>query len=279
MRTPHPAAPAPRAAHTATDPTSTALVQLRAIMVRLRHECPWDREQTPQSLTRYAIEEAYEVDAAIKSGDAAAVCDELGDLLLQVLFQSLLHEEQGAFTLDDVMAGLQAKLVRRHPHVFGDADAADADAVSRHWTQIKAAEKAHRPSGLLDQVKPGPALLQAEALQKVAAKVGFDWPDAAGARAKIDEELAELDRAMATQDTSAMADELGDVLFSVVNLARKLDQDSEQALLGTVHKFRQRMAHMDEAARAQGRDLGDLPLPVLETLWQAAKQNPTGSMG
>lgn len=247
--------------------------QLRRIMQHLRRACPWDRAQTPQSLTRYAIEEAYEVDAAVRSGDVAAVRDELGDLLLQVLFQSCLYEEQGAFGLDEVMAGLQAKLIRRHPHVFGDAEAADAEAVRQHWQQVKAAEKqaAGQPHRLLSGVKPGPALRQAQSLQHLAATVGFDWPDAVGARAKLTEELAELDQAMAVQDMDAIQDELGDVLFSVVNLSRKLGQDSEQALLRTIHKFRQRFDWMEQQLAARQQMVQAAGLDTLEQLWQQAK--------
>lgn len=261
---------------------------LRQIMRRLRAECPWDQAQTPLSLTRYAIEEAYEVDAAVRSGVPDAVCDELGDLLLQVLFQSCLYEEQGAFTLEDVMAGLQAKLIRRHPHVFGEASAADAQAVQQQWQRIKAQEKAlqHRSKTpnqdvaastirLLDQVKPGPVLMQAQSLQKIAATVGFDWPDVAGARLKLDEELAELDQAVEQGERDAIEDELGDVLFAVINVARKLGQNSELALLRTQHKFRQRFAHMEDQLARQGLRADQVDLQTLETLWQQAKHQPS----
>lgn len=251
-----------------------ALDDLLGLMVRLRAECPWDRVQTPQSLTRYAIEEAYEVEAAIRDGDIEHIRDELGDLLLQVVFQARMHEEAGQFNFADVVDTLAQKLVRRHPHVFASARADDSvndsAAVSAQWEQIKQQERGGTRRRL-DEVKAGPALMQAQHLQKQAAKLGFDWPDVDGARDKLHEELAELDEAIAQADPAAIEDELGDCLFALVNVARKLNVQSETAVLGTVHKFRSRFAYIEDRLAEQGKTPEQSTLSEMDALWDAAK--------
>lgn len=255
-------------------PAST-LQTLLEVMHKLRQSCPWDQAQTPQSLTRYAIEEAYEVEAAVHSGDMMALRDELGDLLLQVVFQAEMAHELGdtGFDFNDVMQALTAKLIRRHPHVFGDEQAADAAAVTTRWEQIKQAERVGRgeTTGLLDQIKPGPALMQAADLHKTAAKAGLKWSDVAAVRAKVNEELAELDDAIAQQDEAAIAAELGDSLFALVNLASQLKVNPEVALLGTLARFRQRVSHVEQQLQAQGQTWTDVGPEQLETYWQQAK--------
>lgn len=250
--------------------TDHGIQQLLAIMAQLRRDCPWDRAQTPASLTRYAIEEAYEVDAAVRSGDTAAVCDELGDVLLQVVFQAQMYQEQGAFEFADVVAGLQAKLIRRHPHVFADSTAKDAEAVAVAWDSIKQTERQGQRRRL-DQVKAGSGLMQAQDLQKQAAKVGFDWPDVTGAHAKLHEEIAELEQAIHTEDLAAITDELGDCLFALVNVARKLNIQSEQAVLGTVHKFKSRFAYIEDELAKRESTPEQSSLAEMDLLWEQAK--------
>jgi len=236
--------------------------------------CPWDRAQTHRSLRRYALEEAREVARAIDSGDMDALAEELGDLLLQVVLQAVIAEEEGAFSPDLVVAALSRKLVRRHPHVFGAAQAGSPDEVAALWAEAKAAERQGIPAGkgLLDEV-PGdlPALAQAQELGRRAAQVGFDWGEAAAAWPKVAEESRELEAAMATGDLDAAEDELGDVLFAVVNTARLLGLDAELALDRTNTKFRRRFAAIEDAARNAGRDLNGLGLEAMEAAWQAAK--------
>lgn len=269
------------------------LADLRHIMQRLRQECPWDRAQTPQSLSRYAIEEAYEVEAAIRSGDHVAIRDELGDLLLQVVFQAQLFSESptgdtsntpheshqssdnekpshAAFNFDDIVNGLAHKLIRRHPHVFGDQQAHDAQQVNQLWEQVKLAER-KGVQRRLDEIKPGPALNQAQDLQKQAAKLGFDWPDIQGAKDKLHEELAELEQAIASQQPAQIEDELGDCFFALVNVARKLNVQSETALLGTIHKFRHRFAYIEDQLAAQGKTPEQSNLAEMDQLWDQAK--------
>ena len=250
--------------------TDHGISELLAIMAQLRRECPWDRAQTPASLTRYAIEEAYEVDAAVRDGDPAAVCDELGDLLLQVVFQAQMYQEQGAFSFADVVAGLQAKLIRRHPHIFADSHAEDAEAVAVAWDAIKQTERSGQRRRL-DQVKAGSGLMQAQDLQKQAAKVGFDWPDVSGAQAKLHEEIAELEQAIEQNDPAAITDELGDCLFALVNIARKLNIQSETAVLGTVHKFKSRFAYIEDQLAKRGTTPEQSSLVEMDLLWEQAK--------
>ncbi len=245
--------------------------RLVEIMRRLRDPedgCPWDVKQRYDTIAPYTIEEAYEVADAIERGDRDDLCEELGDLLLQVVYHAQIATEEGAFDFQDVVRGVSDKMVGRHPHVFGDADAAD-------WEAIKAAEKAAKgkaPTGALDDVPRAlPALTRAEKLQKRAARVGFDWPDLAPVVEKIAEETRELADAAALADPDAIEDELGDVLFGVVNLARRLKADPEKALRRTNAKFERRFAAIERGLAAEGRRPEDASLDEMEALWVAAK--------
>lgn len=248
--------------------------QLLNIMRELREKCPWDKQQTPQSLTRYAIEEAYEVEAAVRSGSAEEVRDELGDLLLQVVFQAQMYSEQGAFNFQDVVQAICAKLIRRHPHVFQAEQFAQLtpEDVAALWQEIKRQEKQGKAVSRLDQVKHGPALQQAEGIQKNAAQIGFDFPDAAEAYGKLEEELAEFRQALAGGNSDEIAEEFGDCLFSLVNVGRKMSICSETALLGTVYKFRARFAHIEAQAALRNQSIEDLSLAEMDQLWEQAKQ-------
>ena len=240
--------------------------------------CPWDQRQDFASIAPYTVEEAYEVADAIAREDLDGLRDELGDLLFQVVFHAQMAAEQGAFDFDAVAAGICDKMLRRHPHVFGTEEQRKAGAVAGSWDRIKAAERAERgdstTSGkLLDGVATAlPALRRAEKLGKRAALAGFDWPDAAGPRQKVSEELGELESACEEQDRAAMTDELGDVLFAVVNLARHLKIDPEQALVAANRKFERRFGDMEARIRASGRELGDLNLDALEAEWRLSKK-------
>lgn len=246
--------------------------RLVAIMARLRDPergCEWDTVQTFATIAPYTIEEAYEVADAIERGDLNDLKDELGDLLLQVVFHSRIAEEAGAFTLTDVIASISDKMERRHPHIFGDA----ANGGHHLWEQIKAEERAAKPdSSALAGVALGlPALLRAEKLQKRAARIGFDWPDASGARAKIDEEVAEVEAAAADE----IEGEIGDLLFAVVNWARHKGIDPEAALRSANAKFERRFRSMEDAA---GDAFAGLSLDAKEELWAAAKTQEAGTM-
>jgi MazG family protein len=250
--------------------------ELVGLIRRLRAPdgCPWDRAQTHRSLRRYALEEAREVARAIDSGDMDALAEELGDLLLQVVLHAVIAEEEGAFGPERVVAALADKLVRRHPHVFGEARAGTPDEVAALWAATKAAERGKAPAGgrLLDEVpRDLPALAEAQELGRRAAQVGFDWRDAAAAWPKVAEECGELEAAMRAGDPDAAEDELGDVLFAVVNTARLLGLDAELALYRTNAKFRSRFAAVEDAARDAGRDLKDLGMAAMEAAWQASK--------
>lgn len=250
------------------------LDHLAAIMARLRDPvggCPWDRAQSFATIAPYTIEEAYEVDDAIRVDDMGALKEELGDLLLQVVFHSQIAEEAGHFTLADVATGIAAKMVRRHPHVFGDAVAApDAAAQLADWEAIKAAEKP-RDGALAGVATALPALLRADKLQRRAARVGFDWPDAAGPRGKIAEELAEFD---AAATDAGRVDEGGDLLFAVVNYLRHHRIDPETALRGANAKFERRFRAMETAA---GAAFAGLDLAAKDALWRAVKTGEAGS--
>lgn len=250
------------------------LARLRAIMHRLRAPggCPWDAEQTHASLIPNLIEEAYETVDTIQRGDFDHLKEELGDLLLQVIFHSELAEEAGRFNLDDVARGIGDKLVRRHPHVFAQSAAATSDAVLQQWDAIKRAEKGHAEKPYLHGVGKGlPALLRAAKIQKKAAKVGFDWPDEPGVIAKIREELGELEAAMKTGESAAVNEELGDLLFSVVNLARFRNTDPEVLMAGANAKFECRFAIMELDLKQRGLDLASATPDQMEESWQAAK--------
>lgn len=235
--------------------------------------CPWDREQTLESLRPYVIEEAHEVVDAIDRGDLSHLREELGDLLLQIVFQSALVEQRAdaPFGIDDVIGAICDKLVRRHPHVFGDEQAADSGAVRERWEALKAKEKAGR--GVLEGVpRAMPALLRALRVGEKAAHLGLDWPDAAGARAKLDEELTELDDATRQGERDAVERELGDVLFAAVSVGRKHGIDPEAALRRTIDTFSARVGHVEETLRAQRLEPAALSPSELDALWEEAKE-------
>ncbi|HEY5350685.1 MAG TPA: nucleoside triphosphate pyrophosphohydrolase [Candidatus Lustribacter sp.] len=248
------------------------------IMGRLRRSCPWDREQTHASLVRYLIEEAYEVVDAIEGGVEGELCEELGDLLFQVVFHAQLATERGKFSVADVIDSLSNKMIRRHPHVFGDVAVASVAEVWQNWDQLKSQEasSAHRTSKL-DGIPSGmPALQRGQKMQEKAARVGFDWRDAREVTEKLAEELREFADARAQAGKLASEDahvreELGDVLFTVVNLARKLNIDAEGAMRDANAKFDRRFRYMEQYALAAGRELSEMTLDELEDLWQAAK--------
>lgn len=260
----------------------TELARLIEVMARLRDPnggCPWDLEQTFATIAPYTIEEAYEVADAIAQGDSAALKDELGDLLFQVVFHARMAEEAGAFGFDDVARAIVDKMIRRHPHVFGDAKIADAAAQTRAWEDHKAKERAAKSDGkpasssALDGVPLAlPALTRALKLSKRAAKVGFDWPDAAQVLDKMAEEIAELRAEIAKGDRANVAAEMGDLIFGWANLARKLEVDPEQALAGTNRKFERRFRRIEELLRAEGKAPQDVDLDRLEALWVQAKR-------
>jgi len=246
---------------------------LVAVMAKLRAPeggCPWDREQTHQSLRKYMLEEAYEAVEAIDTGDPRLICEELGDVLLQVVFNAQVASEAGQFTFHDVVEGIAAKLVRRHPHVFGDVVAETPEAVTQNWEAIKRAEKGGpAPESALGKLSQAlPALSKAYAVQKRAAKVGFDWDDIAGPVAKVREELEEVLAASGPEQEG----EVGDLLFAVVNLARMLKIDPEVALAGTVSKFARRFRHIERRTAEMGLKLEEMPLAELDKLWDEAKR-------
>ena len=255
--------------------TGAEVTKLVGLMQRLLAPggCPWDREQTLETLVPYLVEETYEVVDALADGDVDDHREELGDLLLQIAFQSELRFAEGKFGIDDVARGIVTKLVRRHPHVFGDAVAKDADAVLANWAKLKAAEKKEKGKhGALDGIpKSAPALLRATRAGEKASAVGFDWPDAKGPREKIEEELRELDEAWARGDKAEMQHELGDVLQTVVNLARKLGLDAEQALRDSPDRFARRFRHIELTLEAKGRAVSDADAAEQDRLWNDAK--------
>ena len=244
------------------------------VMARLRSPggCPWDAEQTHATLRRYIIEEVYEVLEAIDEQDPHHLCEELGDLLLQIVFHARMAEENNDFSMQDVVDTVTEKLIRRHPHVFGDISVQDAAEVIVNWDAIKRREKKVKPQSALDGVPKGlPALLRANKLQLKAAKVGFDWDDIEPVWAKVAEELAELREAVETGDKVKMEDELGDVIFAAVNLGRFLGVEAEVALNGTNNKFVRRFQQVEAAVRAKGLKWKELDLAAMDELWEAAK--------
>jgi tetrapyrrole methylase family protein/MazG family protein len=258
-------------------PVAGELVRCHQLARTLREQCPWDREQTHHSLVRYLIEETYEVVDALEALDPddpstdEALIEELGDLLYQVEFHSTIAEQEGRFTIADVARTVHDKLVSRHPHVFGDVQADTAEAVTKNWEAIKRAEKPERVRTFDGVVRSGPALLYAQQLQKKAAKVGFDWPDANGPLDKIAEETAELREAITAGDPEAVGLELGDLLFSVVNVARHLSLDAETALRAAAGKFRNRFEQVEILAEQRGIDMEKASLTELDALWETAK--------
>ncbi|RZU45263.1 ATP diphosphatase [Fluviicoccus keumensis] len=251
------------------------LGDLLEIMATLRSDngCSWDRKQSFDSLAKYVIEEAHEVTEAISSRDYRHLCEELGDLLLQVVFQSQIAREQGLFDFSDVVQGISAKLVRRHPHVFADQTGLTPEEVSSQWELIKAEERVEKGKGghFMEQVSSGlPALARAEKLQRQASKVGFDWHDPRAVLTKMREELDEIDQAF-RHNPEDVPGEVGDLLFCAVNLARHLDVDSELALKQTNEKFVRRFNHIEDRVRAMGKTLDSSTLSEMEALWQEAK--------
>ncbi|HEY1798977.1 MAG TPA: nucleoside triphosphate pyrophosphohydrolase [Stellaceae bacterium] len=252
-----------------------AIDRLLGIMARLRdpeHGCPWDREQNFSTIAPYTIEEAYEVADAIERKDMAALKDELGDLLLQVVFHARMAEEEGAFAFDDVVNAISNKMIRRHPHVFGDAVIATVAAQNDAWEAHKAAERGPQASVLDGVALAYPALLRAAKISKRAARIGFDWPDARSVIAKINEEVAETEAEMAGGDRDRLEDEIGDLLFAAANLARKLEVEPETALRRATAKFERRFREVEvlAAGREVGRDL-----EALDALWQEVKGKET----
>jgi MazG family protein len=265
-----------------TEKIGKLFIDLVNVQARLRAPggCPWDREQTHETLRTYLIEETYEVLDAIESGSLEELAEELGDLLLQVLFHADLAREADAFNLGDVIAGIHDKMIRRHPHVFGNVKAETSGEVLKNWAQIKAQEKQAlqgaskvKKLSILDGVPRSlPALLEAFQLSRRAAKVGFDWEEVDGIFEKIKEEVVELQNALAPLDRHAVEEELGDLLFTVVNLSRFLGLDPEVTLKKSNHKFKQRFIEMESEAIIQTLDLSNLSKKELEELWSAAKR-------
>jgi XTP/dITP diphosphohydrolase len=266
-----------------TRPTPQALTDLIATIAQLRHPtegCPWDLAQTPQSLIPYILEEAYETVDALRQGQPEAIVEELGDLLLQVILQAQIAQESGQFDLGAIAAGLNAKLIRRHPHVFGEVQVSDAAEVVRNWDQIKAAEKqaeAEKTGNTLGPISQKldrdarilPPLQSAMAISQRAAKVGFEWPDVSGVWDKFHEELGEFQEALQSEDKAHQQSELGDLLFTIVNLARWYDLDPIAALWGTNRRFVDRFSQVEQLA---GKPLTDYSLDELEAFWRTAKQ-------
>ncbi len=267
---------------------SKDISRLIEIMAALRDPetgCPWDIEQNFETIKPYTVEEAYEVADAIERKDMDDLCDELGDLLLQVVFHARMAEEAGEFSFGDVVEAITRKMIRRHPHVFARSDADTPDAVKKQWDEIKQAEKRERMErrarrGITEDFKAGflgsvqrsfPALTEALKLQERAAKVGFDWSAPEPILDKIEEEVDELRVALREGDKSKVSDELGDLIFAVVNIGRHVKADPEQALRGTNTKFRRRFNHIETVLDAEGESLEAASLERMEEIWQAAK--------
>jgi ATP diphosphatase len=258
--------------------TPNAINALIAVMAALRDPqtgCPWDREQSFATIAPYTIEEAYEVQSAIETGDAAQLKDELGDLLFQVVYHARLAEEQNWFSFNDVAQIITDKMIRRHPHVFGDAGARTSAGQTDAWETQKAAERAARhETSILDGVaKTLPALTRAQKLTARAARTGFDWPNPDAVLDKLAEETAELRAELDTADTARLEDELGDMLFVLANLARKLNLNAEAALAAANAKFTRRFAYIEKTLAEAGKTPADTTLDHMETLWTKAKES------
>ena len=277
-----------------TPVASGELDDLLSLMARLRADCPWDKKQSNHSLIPYAIEEAYELGEAVQSDDDDDIKGELGDVLLQVVFHCQMYAEQGRFDMSDVITTLQEKLIRRHPHVFEAETLEDDAAVKVRWDEIKAEEQQARaargkPKRRLDNTKAGSALMQAQDVQKQASKLGFDWEGVSGAFDKLDEEIAELKAELIDKSKDAakyniskanireVEKELGDCMFALVNVARKLNLDAETATLTCVHKFKSRFGYIEEQLAATGKRLEDSDITEMDALWEAAKQHERSS--
>ena len=256
----------------------SSIEKLREVMRALRDPktgCPWDLEQDFSTIAPYTVEEAYEVADAIERGDFDDLRSELGDLLFQVVFYAQMASEKGVFDFDDVADGITEKMVRRHPHVFGSDEERATGKVDGSWEEIKEQERSADPddSALAGVARALPALKRAQKLGKRAGRVGFDWPDRTGVNQKIHEELGELEDAVGTRDASHMEDELGDVLFAVVNLARHLDIDPEKALTVANHKFESRFRAMEADIEAEGLQISKMSLEALDQRWRKAKKD------
>jgi len=248
-----------------------------ADILRAPNGCAWDREQTSQTLKPYLIEEAYELYDSIEKEDIKGMKEELGDLLYQVYAHSQIASEKNLFTIDDVAAGIGAKLIHRHPHVFGDDVVTSADEVSDRWEKIKKKEKSDRES-ILDGVPAHlPALLKAYRVQQKVSRIGFDWEKIDDAAVKLEEEIDELRDAIAKGDRDAMADEAGDLLFSIVNVLRFMKINPEEALRRAVEKFMARFRHVEKLAAAEGREIDSMSLQELDALWDRAKAKERGA--
>ena len=268
-----------------TPEASGELADLLSLMARLRADCPWDKKQSNHSLIPYAIEEAYELGEAVQSNDDEDIKGELGDVLLQVVFHCQMYAEQERFDMSDVITTLQEKLIRRHPHVFEAETLKDEAAVKERWDEIKAEEQQARaargkPQRRLDNTKAGSALMHAQDVQKQASKLGFDWEGVSGAFDKLNEEVSELKAELldkSKDDINAnIADiekEIGDCMFALVNVARKLDLDAETATLTCVHKFKSRFGYIEDQLAAAGKRLEDSNINEMDALWEAAKQH------
>lgn len=252
-------------------------MRLREIVAALRAPdgCPWDREQDHQSLRASLLEEAYETIGAIERADDAHFCEELGDLLLQVVMHAQMAEERGAFGFQEIAGGIADKLVRRHPHVFGEVDAADTETVLQNWEAIKRQEKGGTGSRLAGVEEALPALVRAQKIQKKAARNGFDWGQIDGALEKVREEIEEVATEVKTGDQAALQEELGDLLFTVVNVARKLGCDAELGLRSSVTKFERRFRSMEAIAESRGQEFEKLPLTEQDQLWEEVKSQET----
>lgn len=254
--------------------------RLMAIMRRLRGPggCPWDAEQTHDSLKRYLLEETYEVIEAIDTNDPKLLREELGDLMLQPVFHAAIAEENGAFTMDDVLETICDKLVRRHPHVFGDQKIENSAAQVENWERIKKEEKGEERKSALAGVPPYlPALMKAHKVSEKAARVGFDWPDLDGVFAKVLEEMKEFEETIAERNQERMEAEMGDLLFAIANLGRFLSINPEEALRKTIERFVKRFEHVEEGMKGRGIHMQDATLEEMDLLWEEAKELERGS--
>jgi tetrapyrrole methylase family protein/MazG family protein len=253
--------------------TPEQFLHLLALLDRLRSEqgCPWDRQQTPKSLIPYLLEETYEVIESISADDAQALQEELGDLLLHIVFQGRMAQEAGQFTIADCLQAITLKLIRRHPHVFGTQSVDDAAAVQQRWEMAKQREKG-RDSLLAGVPRTLPALTRAQRMQEKAASVGFDWPTIAPVWDKVTEELAELRTACEARDTDAMAEEFGDVLFTLVNLGRFLQLNAEEALRQAIGKFERRFRAIEQELARRGRRLDEASLAEMDEIWNRVRR-------
>lgn len=250
--------------------------KLVALMARLRSPdgCPWDLKQTPETLKPYLIEECYEVIDALDEHDPNKVKEELGDLLFQILFHARIAEEKNRFSIQDVIEGIHSKMVRRHPHVFGDVPVRDDKDVIANWEEIKKKEKGTEERQSLMEGVPRhlPSLLRAHSLQERAARVGFDWKNLDEALPKLDEEMAEFKESLKTKDAAAIEEELGDIFFMLVNISRFLEVNPEDALRKTISKFIHRFRYIEEKAADAGKSLNDMTLDEMEAFWQESKK-------